>query len=110
MGRSTFPGAKPPAGPPKSARSHQRAFFDSFGRDPRDNSFPDGYKNIVENFDSFEYSKFQLQDFSSATCGYFCIHFIYTLSLGLNFKSFLSEYGDNYKSNDISVVEFVNML
>ena len=85
-------------------------FFDSFGRDPRDKSFPDSYKNIIENFDSFEYSKYQLQDFSSVTCGYFCVHFIYTLSLGLNLKSFLSEYGDNYRINDISVVEFVKML
>ena len=42
-------------------------FFDSFGRDPRDNSFPNNYKNIVENFDSFQYSNVQIQDFTSIT-------------------------------------------
>ena len=65
---------------------------------------------MVEKFDSFEFSKFQIQDFSSVACGYFCVHFIYVLSLGLNFKSFLSEYEDNYINKDIVVFDFVKML
>ena len=85
-------------------------FFDSFGKYPRDNSFPDNYKNIVEKFDSFEFSKFQIQDLSIEACGYFCVHFIYVLSLGLNFKSFMSEYEDNYINNDIVVFDFIKML
>ena len=85
-------------------------FFDSFGRDPRDTSFPYNYKNIVEKFDYFEYSKVQIQSFTSETCGYFCIHFIYVLSLGLDLEFFLNEYSNNFIKNDNFVVDFVNSL
>lgn len=85
-------------------------FFDSFGRDPRDTSFPNNYKNIVENFNNFEYSTVQIQDFASVTCGYFCIHFIYVLSLGLDLNFFLNEYSNDFMKNDTIVIDFVNML
>ena len=85
-------------------------FFDSFGRDPRDTSFPNNYKNIVETFNSFEYSEVQIKDSTSVTCGYFCIHFIYILSLGLDLEFFLNEYSNNFMKNDMLVVDFVNML
>ena len=85
-------------------------FFDSFGRDPRDTSFPDNYKNIVEKFNDLEYSKVQIQSFNSVTCGYFCIHFIYVLSLGLDLEFFLNEYSNNFMKNDEFVVDFVNSL
>ena len=85
-------------------------FFDSFGRDPRDTSFPENYKNIVEKFNDLQYSKTQIQSFASATCGYFCIHFIYVLSLGLDLEFFLNEYSNKLIKNDEFVVEFVNSL
>ena len=85
-------------------------FFDSFGRDPRDTSFPDNYKDILENFNDLEYSKVQIQSFNSVTCGYFCIHFIYVLSLGLDLEFFLNEYSNNFMKNDEFVVDFVNSL
>ena len=85
-------------------------FFDSFGRDPRDTSFPDNYKDILEKFNDLEYSKVQIQSFNSVTCGYFCIHFIYVLSLGLDLEFFLNEYSNNFMKNDEFVVDFVNSL
>ena len=81
-------------------------FFDSFG----DISFPDNYKNIVEQFSSLEYSKDQIKSFSSVTCGYFCIHFIYVLSLGLDLEFFLNEYSNNFMKNNKLAVDFVNSL
>ena len=91
-------------------KENKIVFFDSFGRDPRDTSFPDNYKNIVEQFSSLEYSKDRIQSFTSATCGYFCIHFIYVLSLGLDLEFFLNEYSNNFMKNDEFVVDFVNSL
>lgn len=91
-------------------KENEIIFFDSFGRDPRDTSFPNNYKNIVETFNDFEYSTVQIQDFTSVTCGYFCIHFIYVLSLGLDLEFFLNEYSNNFMKNDMLVVDFVNML
>ena len=85
-------------------------FFDSFGRDPRDTSFPDNYKYIVEKFDNLEYSKIRIQSFTSVTCGYFCMHFIYVLSLGLDLEFFLNDYSNNFMENDEFVVDFVNSL
>ena len=85
-------------------------FFDSFGRDPRDSSFPDIYRELLNGFKFFKYSKTQVQNFTSFTCGYYCIHFIYLLSLGLDFEFFLNEYTDNFEKNDLTVIDFVNNL
>ena len=85
-------------------------FFDSFGRDPRDPSFPELYRNILTKFKVFKFSKTQIQNITSFTCGYFCIHFIYILSLGLDLEFFLHEYTNDFIKNDNVVTNFVNML
>ena len=85
-------------------------FFDSFGRDPRDPSFPEIYKDVVNRFETFKYTKTQIQNVTSSTCGYYCIHFLYVLSLGLGFDFFMNEYTDDFRRNDIDVIEFVNNL
>ena len=85
-------------------------FFDSFGRDPTDSSFPETYKELLNRFKVYKYSKTQVQNFTSFTCGYYCIHFIYILSLGLDFEFFLNEYTDNFEKNDLTVIDFVNNL
>jgi hypothetical protein len=85
-------------------------FFDSFGRDPRDSTFPEIYKELLNRFNNFKYTKTQVQNFTSSTCGYYCIHFLYVLSLGLDFEFFLNEYTDDFKMNDIAVIDFVNNL
>ena len=85
-------------------------FFDSFGRDPRDPSFPEIYKDVLNRFETFKYTKTQIQNFTSSTCGYYCINFLYVLSLGLDFDFFMNEYTDDFRRNDIDVIEFVNNL
>ena len=85
-------------------------FFDSFGRDPRDPSFPEIYKDVVNRFETFKYTKTQIQNVTSSMCGYYCIHFLYVLSLGLDFDFFMNEYTYDFRRNDIDVIEFVNNL
>ena len=85
-------------------------FFDSFGRDPRDSTFPEIYRELLNRFEIFKYTKTQVQDFTSSTCGYYCVHFLYVLSLGLDFEFFLNEYTDDFTMNDIAVINFVNNL
>ena len=85
-------------------------FFDSFGRDLKDTSFTDNYKTIVKKMNNLEYSKVQIQSFTTVTCGYFCIHFIYVISLGLDLECFLNEYSNNFMENDKFVFDFVNSL
>ena len=85
-------------------------FFDSFGRDPSDSTFPGIYKELLNGFKILNYTKTRVQNFTSSTCGYYCIHFIYLLSLGLDFEFFLNEYTDDFMKNDIAVIDFVNSL
>ena len=85
-------------------------FFDSFGRDPRDNSFPEFYKDILKTFSRVSFTQYRVQDIDSVSCGYFCVHFIYTLSLKLDFNFFLEDYSDDLKMNDIIALRFYNSL
>ena len=85
-------------------------FFDSFGRPPDDPSLPQHYRDIMKKFKVIEFNRSQIQGLMSKTCGYFCIHFIYDFSLGLNFESFLDEYYINFEINDIVVRDIVNSL
>ena len=82
-------------------------FFDSFGRHPRDPAF--SYKDIFKGF-NVKYNKTQVQDFSSSTCGHYCIQFLYILSLGLDLNFMLKDYGSNFKKNDIVVYNFFKNL
>ena len=85
-------------------------FFDSLGREPWDPSFPTHFQNIVDDYDHVEYTQARLQNWTSKTCGYFCIHFIYVLSLGLDYKYFLNEYSNSFLENDNVVLEFYNSI
>ena len=57
-----------------------------------------------------EFNKSQSQGLRSKACGYFCIHFIYIFSLGLNFKISLDECHNNFEINDIVVRDIVTSL
>ena len=85
-------------------------FFDSFGRDPRHWSFPEHYADILNDFTKVKFSKVQVQHISSVMCGYFCIHFLYLISLGLGFEEFYSEYSANLFENDNIVNSIVHSL
>ena len=79
-------------------------FFDSFGRDPRD--LTRHYKDIISGF-KLEHNKKQVQSFLSATCGHYCIQFLYILSFGLDLDFMLKDYTSNFKENDIVIYKFV---
>ena len=82
-------------------------FFDSFGRHPNDVTF--SYGEIFKGF-KLKYNKKQVQDFSSSTCGHYCIQFLYIFSLGLDLDSMLNDYSSNFKENDILVYDFVRKI
>ena len=86
------------------------SFFDSFGRDPWDTTLPINFQKIVEDYDHVQYTTTRIQDWSSKTCGYFCVHFIYTLCLGLDYENFLREYSKNLLYNDYIAFDFFNSL
>ena len=85
-------------------------FFDSFGREPWNESFPYHFREIVDDFKQLEYTNTRIQNLTSKTCGYFCIHFIYTLCLGLGYNDFLHEYSTNYSINDDVVFNFFHSI
>ena len=84
-------------------------FFDSFGRHPTDPAFPQHFSEIIKNF-KLEYNKIRLQDSMSNACGYYCINFLYILSLGLDLDYMFNDYSSNFKKNDIVVYNFVKNL
>ena len=92
------------------ANGQKISFFDSLGREPWDPSFPTHFQNIVDDYDQVEYTQARLQNWTSKTCGYFCIHFIYILSLGLDYKYFLNEYSNSFLENDSVVLDFYNSI
>ena len=85
-------------------------FFDSFGRPPNHKSLPTYYKDIVKKFDYIRYTNYRVQGWSSKACGYFCIHFIYVLSLGLDYKDFLKDYSQDFEENDYVAFNFASSI
>lgn len=83
-------------------------FFDSFSRKPTDLSFPHHYQEIIKKFDNIKYVDVRVQSDTSQRCGLFCIHWIYVMSLGLKYDSFLSDYTENLEKNDYDVLRIVN--
>ena len=86
------------------------SFFDSFGRDLKDPTLPNEFDDILKNFRIISYSSIQLQGWDSKSCGQFCIHFIYSKSLGLDFNTFLSEYTHNFNKNEKIVSSFFSSI
>lgn len=91
-------------------RNNKLTFFDSFGRSPYDASFPHYYTDIARRFDVVVYSIVPIQAVKSKTCGLFCIHFIYVLSLGLTLNDFISDYYYDLLVNDEVVYDFVRSI
>ena len=82
-------------------------FFDSFGRHPLNPAFPLHFKDIIHGF-KLHYNNKRVQDFSSAVCGHYCIHFLYSISLGLDLEFMLCDYGRDFKDNDRFVYKLIN--
>jgi len=86
------------------------AFFDSFGRDWEDATLPKHYRDIVEPFEQITYSTSRVQGWDSVACGFFCIHFLYVKSLGLDYEDFLNEYTNDFEKNNNIVYEFYKSI
>ena len=91
-------------------RDKKVIFFDSFGRAPYDRDFPQHYRELVKKFNEVEYSRTQIQGFNASTCGLFCVHCIYVLSLGLDLNNFINDYYNDFKRNDKVVHDIVNSI
>ena len=83
-------------------------FFDSFGRSPTNKHFPKQFRDYVKG-KSVLYSTFRVQKYSSSTCGYFCMYYIYFRSLGFKFDYIIKKLS-NLNENDDIVVSFINSL
>ncbi len=57
-----------------------------------------------------EYSKKQVQDFTSDTCGQHCVFFLYHMSKGYAYENIIKKYHDDLIKNDDMVVRFVKRL
>ena len=91
-------------------RDGKISFFDSFGRPPDHPAFPPQYQDLVKRFDELEYSRTQIQGLNATTCGMFCAHFIYFLSLGLNFQNFIDDYSSDFDINEKIVYDFIDSI
>ena len=66
-------------------------FFDSFGRSPNNKQFPYEFKKFILG-KKVSYSAFRVQQYTSNTCGYFCMYYIYFRSLGLDFGNIINKF------------------
>jgi hypothetical protein len=72
------------------ANSPAKAFyFDSYGEEPP----PLLRSYLLKNFKIVKYNTVSFQSLASSTCAYYCIAFIYLMSVGMHFDSFLNILG-----------------
>lgn len=64
----------------------------------------------INKFKEIEYSLTDIQGLNAKSCGQFCIHCIYVLSLGLNMNIFIDDYYNDFKTNDIIVDNLVDYI
>ena len=81
-------------------------FFDSFGRSPKSLN----YEEIIKRYKKIIYTSKCIQGVDSKACGYFCIHYLYILSLKLPLDFFLSEYSENLLKNGYVVQSIINSI
>ena len=86
------------------------SFFDSFGRAWDDETLPEYYKDIVKPFEQVTYTNTRVQGWDSVACGYFCVHFLYIKSLGLDYKKLLDDYSKDFEENDNIVYDFFTSI
>ena len=87
-------------------------FFDSFGRQYNDETFPNVFSKTIKNYVQSKRTKFNeriLQQFTSNTCAYHCVYFIEKMEEN-SFKDVLADFGGNLKLNDTIVTDYVNKM
>lgn len=83
-------------------------YFDSYGVKP----FVASIANVLrKNCKTIKFNDQQLQSDSSNVCGQFCLMFLYYMTHGIDFPSFLDLFSEkNLLANDNIAVEFVKNL
>lgn len=84
-------------------------FFDSYGNSP---SY---YSNEFENFFDkhglkMTYNQKRLQGYDSSVCGQYCIYYLMQSCRGMNMKSVVKPFTQNYSNNDQFVFSYVNQI
>ncbi len=86
-------------------------FFDSFGRGPKNPSFPKIVQDFLKNNSiRVQYSNKQIQDFTSDVCGQHCVFFCITCQKVTFMKILLKCIMTTLLKNDTMVVRFVKRL
>lgn len=62
--------------------SDEAIYFDSYGRPPPKNIL----KFLKTNSKNITHNKFCYQDYTTLTCGYFCLYFLFNMSRKLNLR------------------------
>lgn len=84
------------------------SFFDSYGHDPDFVYYPRSFVDfLARNSIEVTFSKRQVQDFFSTSCGPHVIFYLCQRFKGLSFQEVMRLYSDNLKSNDALVNKFV---
>lgn len=82
-------------------------FFDSYGREPPPQDIEE---YLFNNGNSVAYSPLTLQAVTSEVCGHYVILFIYLMSYGVEYCTFLSLFNRNPTYNDLLVKSIVNSI
>ncbi len=65
---------------------------------------------VKNNSIRMEYSKKQVQDFTSATCGQHCVFFLYHMSKGHAYENIVKKYYDDLIKNDQFLINFLLLV
>lgn len=84
-------------------------FFDSYGRSPKDDTFPLTYKMFVKNR-KFVYNPRIVEGMFSTMCGQFCIYVLHFLCQGYEWKTIVDSFDNSVVTNDKKMKYFVTKL
>lgn len=86
-------------------------FFDSFGHAPTYHDFPEDINIFLQkNCIDVCYSKKQVQNDGSVTCGQHCIYLLCHIQSGITYQKVLDMYGPDLHCNDMMVCKFVSRI
>ena len=92
-------------------KQQQGYFFDSFGNPPDYDMFPLEIGHFINNnCYNVSYSRKQVQNISSTTCGQHCVFFLCHIQKGMSYDRVIRVYSDNLVKNDSMVCRFVSKI
>ena len=74
-------------------------FFDSLGRSP-EHYHPDFKNLLMVHGPDYLHNRGRIQDYDSPYCGAYCLDFLMQRNRGVDYRSFLKQWGDDYARND----------